>query len=140
MHSHNTLALHGFVVEVYGVGGLQSCSTYMMTIIRHPIQYGVVHSTSSYIILYVVTNINHITHTQNENLPYMRIYIYMRDSERLCCACFMYSCTCARVCVHVCVCVRAHRVQTLTYLTLSPRSLSLYRVDTLAYVTLSCSS
>ena len=59
----------------------------------------------------------------------MHLYICMRDSERMCCACIMYSCTCARVfvcvCVYVCVRVCAYRVQTLAYLTLCPRSLSL---------------
>ena len=80
----------------------------MMTITRHPIQYGVVYSTSSYTILYVVTNINNITHTQNENLPYIRIYIYICVILNVCVVHVLCTVVRVHVCVSTCVCVRAH--------------------------------
>ena len=148
-------SFYGVFVEVHRVGGLLSCSRYVMTIIRHPIQYGVVHSTSSYAILYVVTNINHITHTQNENLPYAYIHMYAWFWTYVLCMYYvqLYVCTCVCVCVCVrvcaCVCVQGANfgiLNALSSLSLSialsslSLSLSAYRVDTLAYLTLSCSS
>jgi len=90
-------------------------------------QCGVVYNTSSYTILYVVTNINHITHTQNENPPYAYIYVCVILNvcvvHVLCTVIRVHVCVC--VCVYVCVRACVYRVKTLAYLTLCPRSLSL---------------